>query len=96
MWDITADISFRETGGSMLRTGAEAVGDYSGLSIFSRPTLPSVIMQCGIMGGGGYRQKGEDTQDVRTVPVPASKSSLSVESLLGNLGRVITELYVNK
>lgn len=41
-------------------------------------------------GKRGYRQKGEEAQDVRTVPVPSSKS---VKTLLGELGRVIPELY---
>lgn len=96
MWDILPDISVRETGGSTLCTSAATVGDYTLLSIFSWPTPHSVIMQCGITGERGYRQKGEETQDVRAVPVPSSKSSSSVRTLLGDPGRVITELYVNK
>lgn len=95
MWDILPDISSRETGGSRLCTRTAAVGHDTLLSIFSCPTLHYVIMQCGILGGG-YRQKGEETQDVRSALVSTSTSSSSVKTLLGDLGRVISEWYVNK
>lgn len=41
-------------------------GDYTSLAIFSWTTLQSVIMQRGNMVGeeGGYRQEGEETQNL--------------------------------
>lgn len=38
-------------------------------------------------GQKGYRKKAEKAQDVRTVPVPSSKSSSSGKTLLGHLGK---------